>query len=393
VNVDLSWSGGDLDGDSVTYDVYFEADDSTPDELASDDQATLAYDPGTLNANTQYYWRIVAQDEHGATTPGPVWTFTTDSNSADFELGGWVNDLDLPESERMHYAGMNWIKVLARYPDDVSTIIETAHAKDFKVQVTAVGSSEMVTQTNFEQDYANWVHDLTVAGTDAIEVWNEPNIPRDWPGGYISPDSYTDLLCAAYTAIKAVDADTLVISAAPAPTGYFGGCGSGGCDDLPWIEGIYAAGANSCMDYIGAHHASGATSPSVRSGHPADPDGSHHSWYFLWQTEEYYAAFDDQKQIFYTVLGYLTPEGFGWVPDAFSWAEDTTVAQQAQWLAEVAELSQQTGMVGHVMIWNVDFDCYGDCGGYEDPQAGYAIIRPDDSCPACDSLHAVVGSR
>ena len=29
---------------------------------------------------------------------------------------------------------------------------------------------------------------------------------------------------------------------------------------------------------------------------------------------------------------------------------------------------------------------YGD-----DPQAGYAIIRPDGSCPACDTLRAVMG--
>jgi formylglycine-generating enzyme required for sulfatase activity len=77
LDTDLSWSGGDLDGDSVTYDVYFEADDATPDVLVSGSQAAISYDPGTLSANTHYYWRIVAQDEHGATTAGPVWEFTT----------------------------------------------------------------------------------------------------------------------------------------------------------------------------------------------------------------------------------------------------------------------------------------------------------------------------
>ena len=349
---------------------------------------------GAAQAPTQAQGLAPQSEVAGTLEPRAYIPIVVNHYPAPFELGGFVSDLDLPESERMHYAGMNWVKVQATYPNDVSAIIATAHAKNFKVQVTALGSSEMVTQTNFEQDYAAWVHDLTTAGADAIEVWNEPNLPfRSWPAGYISPTLYTDLLCAAHTAIKAVDADTLVISAAPAPTGYFGGCGPEGCDDLPWLEGLYAAGAGSCMDYIGAHHLSGATSPAARSGHPADPGGSHHSWYFLWQTEEYYAAFEETEQIFYTVLGYLTPEGFGWIPDPFSWAADTTVAQQAQWLAEVAELSRQTGMVGHVMIWNVDFDCYGDCGGYEDPQAGYAIIRPDDSCPACESLHAVLGPR
>jgi formylglycine-generating enzyme required for sulfatase activity len=77
VNVDLSWSGGDLDGDPVTYDVYFEAGDTTPDVLASDDQVSIAYDPGTLSPITHYYWRIVAKDAQGATNAGPVWDFTT----------------------------------------------------------------------------------------------------------------------------------------------------------------------------------------------------------------------------------------------------------------------------------------------------------------------------
>jgi formylglycine-generating enzyme required for sulfatase activity len=77
LNVDLSWSGGDSDGDAVTYDVYFEADDSTPDVLAADDQGGISYDPGTLITNTHYYWQIVARDEHGAITTGPVWDFTT----------------------------------------------------------------------------------------------------------------------------------------------------------------------------------------------------------------------------------------------------------------------------------------------------------------------------
>jgi len=77
VNVNLSWSGGDPDGDSVTYDVYFESGGSPPGVLVSDDQSGTSYDPGTLITDTHYYWQIVATDEHEATTIGPVWNFTT----------------------------------------------------------------------------------------------------------------------------------------------------------------------------------------------------------------------------------------------------------------------------------------------------------------------------
>jgi C1A family cysteine protease len=76
ISADLGWSGGDPDaGDVVTYDVYFGASPSPP--LVSNDQSGTTYDPGTLAYSTKYYWRITAADNHGASTPGLTWDFTT----------------------------------------------------------------------------------------------------------------------------------------------------------------------------------------------------------------------------------------------------------------------------------------------------------------------------
>jgi hypothetical protein len=310
-----------------------------------------------------------------------------------FELGGHIRDGSYPHADRMHYAGMSWSKKQVRWQHNPAGDVQAAHANGFKIQLSALGPASMVTEGGFKERYAAWVADMAAAGADAIEIWNEPNLPREWQEGHISPESYTELLCASYAAIKAANPNTAVISAAPAPTGYFGGCHAHGCDDVPWLQRMYNAGAANCMDYIGAHHNAGATPPAATSGHPADGGGGHHSWYFLPQTQIYYNIFGGSRQLFYTELGYVSPDGYGWIPETFAWGANTSVAQQAQWLADVVSLSSQTGMVRVVIVWNVDFNCYGDCGGVQDPQGGYSILRPDGSCPACDSLHALLGTR
>ncbi len=317
-------------------------------------------------------------------TSGPVTVVGPVAPGA-FELGGHIRDHGIPYADKMHYAGMTWTKVQVHFGQDASGIINVSHAKGFKVQLSALGPADMVTQPGFEQEYANWVASMAAQGADAIEVWNEPNIDREWKVGHISPQAYTNLLCTSYQAIKAANAGTAVISAAPSPTGYFGGCSPNGCDDAPWMAGLRDAGAANCMDYIGAHHNAGATSPSARSGHPA---GTHHSWYFLPQTELYYNTFGGARQIFYTEMGYASQEGVPPFHDAFAWARGNTNAEQAQWLAEAVSISVNTGMVRCIIVWNIDYVRYG-----YDPQAGFAIIRPGGSCPACETLHNVLGTR
>ncbi|MFN2284495.1 MAG: NBR1-Ig-like domain-containing protein, partial [Anaerolineae bacterium] len=229
----------------------------------------------------------------GEQAEAPVTPIVAPVSSGSFELGGHVRDVGLPYKDTMHYAGMNWMKVQVQYGQGAESLVNIAHSNGFKIQLSALGGASMVTQPGFEDQFASWVAGLAATGADAIEVWNEPNIDREWQGELISPQSYTNLLCKSYNAIKAANSGTAVISAAPSPTGWFGGlkltdCANGGCgyDDQPWMEGLYNAGAANCMDYIGAHHNAGATSPSARSGHPAG--GTHHSWYFLPQTELYY---------------------------------------------------------------------------------------------------------
>jgi hypothetical protein len=76
----LTWESSDPAGDPVLFDVYFGTNPSPP--LVAADQPQTSYDPGFLEFGTDYYWKIVATDDKGMESEGPVWTFKTDNTSA-----------------------------------------------------------------------------------------------------------------------------------------------------------------------------------------------------------------------------------------------------------------------------------------------------------------------
>ncbi len=81
LNTHLSWTGGDPDGDTVLYDVYFDMGFVVPLTKVADHQSAVSFDPGTLSGNTIYSWRVRAFDQHGVYSTGPVWRFTTGDGS------------------------------------------------------------------------------------------------------------------------------------------------------------------------------------------------------------------------------------------------------------------------------------------------------------------------
>lgn len=319
----------------------------------------------------------------GSPPPPPI---TTGS----FELGGQATGLG--QAERMRYAGMNWVKFQHKWGpgDDPSTVagrISDAHNNGFKVLLSVPGANLYPQAGSLDFNaYVNFLGGVAALGPDAIEVWNEQNLDREWPAGQISPQAYvSDVLRPAYTAIKAANPNVMVISGAPSPTGFDNGTNAWA--DNRYISGMAAAGAANYADCIGIHFNAGATSPTTSSGHSG---GTHYSWYYTPMVNLYYNAFGGSRKLCFTELGYLSGDGFPGISDAFGWARGTSVSEHAQWLAESASLAANSGRVRLMIAFNVDFTTY-DPGG--DPQAGYAMIRPDGTCPACDTLHAVTGGR
>lgn len=332
------------------------------------------------NPNLIYVGQVLIISGGSSTNP-PV-------TGGSFEIGGQTHSLS--HVSEMKFTGMKWVKFQHKWslgddPNVLAGRINDAHANGFKVLISVTGATLFPSSGSIDfASYVSFMGGLAALGPDALEVWNEQNLDREWPSGEISPTSYVNnMLKPTYNAIKQTNANVMVISGAPAPTGFDNGTNAWA--DSRYVQGLAAAGAASYMDCIGVHHNAGATSPSATSGHPG---GSHYSWYFGATLNLYYNAFGGSRKVCFTELGYLSGDGFPGLPGAFGWASGTSVAEQAQWLAEAVSLSASGGKVRMLIVFNVDFTEY-DVNG--DPQAGYAIIRPDGSCPACDTLHNVTG--
>jgi LysM repeat protein len=344
--------------------------------------ATAAEEPQTALPTEQ----AAAPQESAAPTTTqapPAAPVVAPSYGGNFEIGGQTQSF--ANRELMQSVGMNWVKLQHKWspgdtPEAVAGRIADAHNSGFKVLLSIPGAQTYPSPGGIDFNaYVDFLAGVAALGPDAIEVWNEQNIDFEWPAGEIDPASYVNnMLAPAYNAIKSANPNVMVIAGALAPTGFDNGVNA--WSDSRYVAGMAAAGAARYMDCVGVHHNAGATSPSATSGHPA---GTHYSWYFRPTMDLYYNAFGGATKVCFTELGYVSPDGFPGISSQFGWAADNTVSEQAQWLAEAVRLAQASGKTRLVIIFNVDFTSYDPNG---DPQAGYAIVRPDGSCPACDAL-------
>lgn len=296
------------------------------------------------------------------------------------ELGAQVpNELSTNAVTALRQAKMNWIKVQAKEGQDWSGFISNAKSQGFKILLSVIGDVNQVLTPAYQDRYAQYVANLARQGADAIEVWNEANISREWPAGQINGTSYVDLLKKAYAAIRAANPNTIVITAGPAPTGFFGatGCAADGCNDDEFYRLIATAGAAQYADCIGVHYNEGVVSPRQSTGDPRDNYPTRYFGSNLARATRYFPG----MPMCFTEIGYLSPEGYGTLPPLFAWGQNTSVAEQAQWLAEAAVLSSQLGYVRLFIVFNLNFTSFG-----ADPQGGYGIVRPGGTCPACTEL-------
>ncbi len=317
-------------------------------------------------------------------------------NDLPLDVGGHVVFFTEETQDLMRETGLTWVKWQIPYSiNDTNALnvvrdrINDSHEAGFQVLLSVLGDVDELTELgdDYYPIFAGFLAEVATLDPGAIEVWNEMNLDREWPRGRINPVAYVEMLSQAHAAIKAVNPDIMVITGALAPTGAEGAFGSDRVwNDDRYYQGMVNAGAADYADCIGIHYNEGVIPPNLSGGDPrAD---NYPTRYLPLMLERVGFPFRNTGiPLCFTELGYLSPDGFDEpLNPNFGWAGGTTLMEQAEWLAQAIQIAADYTRlpVDMLIIWNIDFQRFDD-----DPQGGYAIIRPDGSCPACETIGAL----
>jgi hypothetical protein len=205
----------------------------------------------------------------------------------------------------------------------------------------------------------------------AYEVWNEPNLAREWGGQIPDPAGYVALLKACSLAIKGADPEAIVISAGMAPTDRDDDVSM---PDIKFYQGLYAAGGAPYFDMLGAH-APGYMNPPERSPEDTEADTFLQSrvWTFR-HVEDVRAVMvanqDADQQLAITEMGWTSDE----VHQAdYAWYA-VTEQQKADYLVRAYQYARThwrpwIGLMSAIYIANPEWT-------REDEQYWWAITRP-----------------
>jgi hypothetical protein len=169
-------------------------------------------------------------------------------NSPDF--GGqaflwWRDEIADRDLDLMHEAGFNWVKQTFAWEtiegagrgqfdwSIADRVVTHVNSKNLKL-LARLGSDPDkqgfwagAPPANAElfAEYAGAIaqrYNCTaeaVGCIQAFQIWNEPNLAREWGGRRPNPAEYAEFLRKSYAAIKAVHPNAIVINAGMAPTG------------------------------------------------------------------------------------------------------------------------------------------------------------------------------
>lgn len=212
------------------------------------------------------------------------------------------------------------------------------------------------------------------------QIWNEPNGNEEWGKQNVDPEAYTRLLCTAYSRIKEVDPDAVVLAGALTPTVANDG---GNMNDLIFLERMYAAGAAACFDVFSAQGYGLWSGPSDQRLRPTVINYPHN----LFLRDVMVRHGDGYKPLWISEMGWnVVPEE---IPPSFG---RVTEEQQARYAVEAFQRAQeQWPWVGVNAYWFLKRPA-----DWEKDQAWYyfRMLEPDFTpLPVYDAMvtHAAEG--
>ncbi|MCA9952450.1 MAG: hypothetical protein KDE48_22525 [Anaerolineales bacterium] len=205
----------------------------------------------------------------------------------------------------------------------------------------------------------------------AYEVWNEPNLSREWGEKMPNPAEYTELLKVCYAAIKAADPDAIVISAGLAPTGTDT---AAAMPDTKFLEGMYAAGAADYFDVLGLNAPGYKAPPELDPAEAEDPAYGGGRWFAFRHVEDMreimVANGDGRKQAAILEMGWTLDQ----INPDYAWfAVDE--ATQADYLVRAYQYAAENWQPWMGLMTTIYFADYHWTP--ENEQYWWAIVLPD----------------
>jgi hypothetical protein len=217
----------------------------------------------------------------------------------------------------------------------------------------------------------------------AIEVWNEPNLNREWGGALIDREQaaqYMYMLKETYKLVKAEDPTKVIVSAGLSPTGTNDGTAM---DDVIYLDWLYDQDLALYSDAIGMTTKGYGNPPEAPLN--SNPQFPHESFYFrrVEQLRDVMVAHGDgAKQVWLLEVGWTTDQQ----NPQYSWYA-VTPEQQAEYIVRAYEYAKANWApwIGPMFVWAFADPTWGP----EREEYHWAIIGPDGvPRPAYDAFKA-----
>jgi hypothetical protein len=299
--------------------------------------------------------------------------------------------------------GVGWIKHQVQWhtiehgPDDfdwqnLDRVVDGADRYGFKILLSVTRAPDWTREVELEggppADYAEFGRFMEqLAGryrgrVEAYELWNEPNLAREWRGDTLDPSRFASLVAAGASGVRAADPDAIVVSGAPAVTGIDDG--KTALADRSFLSGMLEAGIAEHVDAIGAHPYGYANPPHesvADETHTATSHNDHPTFFFRDTLEDYHRIMLEQgvedHQIWVTEFGWPSPEGIGEM-DMTGWeyGREVSEAEQADYVVQAFHMGDQRPWVGPMFLWNLNL---AHIWGADNTFSAYSLVRPDGS--------------